>query len=53
MVSVTCPIKLSESVSTDLPKASTLPPGTGSMAEAVGGRSSREPFELGVGGGDK
>jgi NADH-quinone oxidoreductase subunit J len=30
-----------------------LPPGTGSMAEAVGGRSSREPFELGVGGGDK
>ena len=30
-----------------------LPPGVGSMAEAVGGRSSREPFELGVGGGDK
>jgi NADH-quinone oxidoreductase subunit J len=30
-----------------------LPPGTGTMAEAVGGRSSREPFELGVGGGDK
>ena len=30
-----------------------LPPGTGSMAEAVGGRSSRDPFELGVGGGDK
>jgi NADH-quinone oxidoreductase subunit J len=30
-----------------------LPPGVGSMAEAVGGRSSRDPFELGVGGGDK
>jgi NADH-quinone oxidoreductase subunit J len=30
-----------------------LPPGTGTMAEAVGGRSSRDPFELGVGGGDK
>src|SRR5512132_708419 len=27
-----------------------LPPGVGSMAEAVGGRSSRDPFELGVGG---
>jgi NADH-quinone oxidoreductase subunit J len=31
----------------------TRPLGTGTMAEAVGGRSSREPFELGVGGGDK
>jgi NADH:ubiquinone oxidoreductase subunit 6 (subunit J) len=31
----------------------TLPPGTGTMAEAVGGRSSRDPFELGAGGGDK
>jgi NADH-quinone oxidoreductase subunit J len=30
-----------------------LPPGVGSMREAVGGRSSRDPFELGVGGGDK
>ena len=30
-----------------------LPPGVGSMAEAVGGQSSRDPFELGVGGGDK
>jgi NADH-quinone oxidoreductase subunit J len=28
-----------------------LPPGVGSMAEGVGGRSSREPFELGAGGG--
>jgi NADH-quinone oxidoreductase subunit J len=28
-----------------------LPPGVGTMAEAVGGRSSREPFELGAGGG--
>ncbi|HEX7299488.1 MAG TPA: NADH-quinone oxidoreductase subunit J [Solirubrobacteraceae bacterium] len=28
-----------------------LPPGLGTMAEAVGGRSSREPFELGAGGG--
>jgi NADH-quinone oxidoreductase subunit J len=31
----------------------TRPLGTGTMAEAVGGRSSREPFELGVGGGEK
>jgi NADH:ubiquinone oxidoreductase subunit 6 (subunit J) len=31
----------------------TRPLGTGTMAEAVGGPSSREPFELGVGGGDK
>jgi NADH-quinone oxidoreductase subunit J len=30
----------------------TRPLGTGTMAEAVGGRSSRDPFELGVGGGD-
>jgi hypothetical protein len=30
-----------------------LPPGTGTMREAVGGRSSRDPFELGVGGGDR
>ena len=30
-----------------------LPPGVGSMAEAVGGHSSRDRFELGVGGGDK
>jgi NADH-quinone oxidoreductase subunit J len=29
----------------------TRPLGTGTMAEAVGGRSSREPFELGPGGG--
>jgi NADH-quinone oxidoreductase subunit J len=29
----------------------TRPLGTGTMAEAVGGRSSREPFELGAGGG--
>jgi NADH-quinone oxidoreductase subunit J len=28
-----------------------LPPGVGTMAEAVGGRSSRDPFELGAGGG--
>jgi NADH-quinone oxidoreductase subunit J len=28
-----------------------LPPGVGTMAEAVGGRSSGEPFELGAGGG--
>jgi NADH-quinone oxidoreductase subunit J len=28
-----------------------LPPGVGTMAEGVGGRSSREPFELGAGGG--
>jgi NADH-quinone oxidoreductase subunit J len=28
-----------------------VPPGVGTMAEAVGGRSSREPFELGAGGG--
>jgi NADH:ubiquinone oxidoreductase subunit 6 (subunit J) len=31
----------------------TRPLNTGTMAEAVGGPSSREPFELGVGGGDK
>jgi NADH-quinone oxidoreductase subunit J len=31
----------------------TRPLGTGTMAEAVGGRSSREPFELGAGGGDE
>src|SRR5919198_319510 len=31
----------------------TRPLKTGTMAEAVGGPSSREPFELGVGGGDK
>jgi NADH-quinone oxidoreductase subunit J len=30
----------------------TRPLGTGTMAEAVGGRSSRDPFELGVGGGE-
>jgi NADH:ubiquinone oxidoreductase subunit 6 (subunit J) len=30
----------------------TRPLGTGTMAEAVGGPSSREPFELGVGGGE-
>jgi NADH-quinone oxidoreductase subunit J len=30
-----------------------LPPGTGTMREAVGGRSSRDPFELGVGGGEQ
>jgi NADH-quinone oxidoreductase subunit J len=29
----------------------TRPLSTGTMAEAVGGRSSREPFELGAGGG--
>jgi NADH-quinone oxidoreductase subunit J len=29
----------------------TRPLGTGTMAEAVGGRSSGEPFELGAGGG--
>jgi NADH-quinone oxidoreductase subunit J len=29
------------------------PLNTGTMAEAVGGRSSREPFELGAGGGDR
>jgi NADH-quinone oxidoreductase subunit J len=28
-----------------------LPPGTGTMREAVGGVSSHEPFELGAGGG--
>ena len=31
----------------------TRPLTTGTMAEAVGGRSSREPFELGVGGGEQ
>jgi NADH-quinone oxidoreductase subunit J len=31
----------------------TRPLNTGTMAEAVGGPSSREPLELGVGGGDK
>jgi NADH-quinone oxidoreductase subunit J len=31
----------------------TRPLGTGTMAEAVGGPSSRDTFELGVGGGDK
>jgi len=30
-----------------------LPPGTGSMREAVGGVSSQEPFELGAGGGKR
>src|SRR6266540_4097676 len=29
-----------------------LPPGIGTMAEAVGGQSSREPLELGPGGGE-
>src|SRR5438045_3689221 len=29
-----------------------LPPGIGTMAEAVGGRSTREPLELGSGGGE-
>jgi NADH-quinone oxidoreductase subunit J len=31
----------------------TRPLGTGTMAEAVGGRSSGEAFELGVGGGER
>jgi hypothetical protein len=31
----------------------TRPLGTGTMAEAVGGRSSGDTFELGVGGGDE
>ena len=30
-----------------------LPPGTGTMREAVGGISSHEPFELGAGGGKR
>ena len=29
-----------------------LPPDIGTMAEAVGGRSTREPLELGSGGGE-
>jgi len=29
-----------------------LPPGVGTMAEAVGGQSSRDPLELGPGGGE-
>jgi hypothetical protein len=29
-----------------------LPPGIGTMAEAVGGRSSRDTLELGPGGGE-